>query len=219
MTLADTDLLAQLLDGCPDAVIVANVRGRVLVLNEAAQRLCRVGVADIRAGIHAADLYYRREEARQVASRLRARAAGVSPLDDQMDVALRASNGDIVPARLTVSFLHDSRSAIVGTLGVFTDRRESRALEQRLVDVTGQVEAVERRAASIAVAAAASHELSQPLTAALGLVEMLQMDPSLGPSVSDRLDRVATQLDRMRRIVREFTRSVTTYVAARSEQG
>lgn len=209
MSLAGSDLLARLLESTPAAVVVADLRGRVVLLNDAAQRLLGYGARDLGAGLHVADLYRRREDARRVSARLRARPEGVVPLDDMMDVTLRAANGDPVACRGALAFVHGRDGTPVATLGVFLDRREVTNLGDRLQDVTAQVEVVERRAAGISVAAAASHELSQPLTAALGQVEMLLLDPALAPATQDRVERVMDQLERMRRIVQDFTRTIT----------
>lgn len=218
MSLSGTDVFARLLDASPSAIVVADLRGRVVLLNEAAQRLLRYGARDVKGGLHVADLYHRRTDARLAATRLKARPVGVHPLDEPLDVALRASNGDVFPARLLLSFLRDRDGAPVATLGVFQDRREVDALVARLGEVTAQVEVVERRASGISLAAAASHELAQPLTAALGQMEMLTLDPGLSPTAVDRIERVVDQLDRMRRIVREFTRTVAAHSVPRGER-
>lgn len=217
MSLSGTDVFARLLASVPTAVVVADARGRVLLLNEAAQRILRYGPRDLSA-LHVADLYHRREDAREVAARLKRRLPGILPLDEPIDVELRASNGDVIPARLTVSFLTDRTGTRVATLGVFQDRREAESLGGRLREVTAEVEAVERRAAGISLAAAASYELAQPLTAALGQMEMLLLDSSISPASTERLNRVMDQLDRMRRIVREFTRAVTVRADPRAER-
>ncbi len=218
MTLSGSDIFPRLLEACPAAVVVADARGRVILLNDSAQRILRYGPREIKETLRVADLYQRRDDAREVAQRLRRRAPGVLPLDEPIDVELRASNGDVIPARLTVSFLRDRAGRSVATLGVFQDRREVEALNRRLADVSAEVEAVERRAAGIGLAAAASHRLAQPLTAALGQIEMLLSDDSFSPAATARLNRLMEQLDRMRRIVHEFTRSVTVHAPGHPER-
>lgn len=214
----DTDVLARLLDTVPVAVVVADLRGRVVLVSEAGQRLLGYGPREIQAGLRVADLYHHREDARTVADRLRGRLAGTVAIDEPIQVELRASNGDLIRARLTVSFLRNRAGVLVGTLGVFQDRREEDGLLARLADVTNQVEIVERRAAGIQVAAAASHELAQPLTAALGQMEMLLLESGLSDAATERAGRVVDLLDRMRRIVLEFTRTVTAQSLSRTEK-
>ncbi len=218
MPIAGSDAFARLLEASPSAVVVADARGRVVLLNEAAQRILGYAAREVRGSLHVADLYDRREDARAVALRLRQRAADVLAVEDPIDVDLRASNGDIVAARLTVSFLRNRAGVSVATLGVFEDRREVDRLTRRLAEVSAEVEAVERRTAGIALAAAASYELAQPLTAASGLVEMLIAEGSLAPNVSERLIRVMDQLDRMRRIARAFTQTVVVPPPQRPER-
>ena len=86
MSLSGTDVFARLLDASPSAIVVADLRGRVVLLNEAAQRLLRYGARDVKGGLHVADLYHRRTDARLAATRLKARPVGVHPLDEPLDV-------------------------------------------------------------------------------------------------------------------------------------
>lgn len=205
MVLPGTDLFDRLLDVGPAAVIAADLRGRLLVFNRAAEALLGYGAAEALQHLHVTDLYHRPEDARRVLMRIRAQDNALTP----MDITLRARNGELIPVRLRAALLHEASGAVVGTVGAFEDRRETDALSRRLEDAAGQVLASERRAANIAVASEAAHEMAQPLTAAMGNLEMLLMTEDLAPDTTRRLERAYEQLERLKRIVHEFSRFTT----------
>lgn len=205
MPLPGTDLCDRVIETSPAAVVASDPRGRLLVFNPAAEAMLGYPAAEALGYLHVTDLYHRPEEARRVLLRVRAQADGTEPFE----VTLRARNGELVPARLRAAVLRDASGAVVGVVGTFEDRREPLGLARRLEDATSQVLASERKAASMAVASAAAHEMAQPLTAAMGNVEMLMMTDDLDPQVGQRLERAYEQLERLKRIVNEFSRLAT----------
>jgi PAS domain S-box-containing protein len=208
------DLLDRLIDANPAPIIVADVRGRILLFSPAAEALLGYRGGEAREHLHVTDLYHRPDEARRVLERVRARRPGVAPAHDRLDVTLRARNGELVPVRLSVSLLRDAAGDVVGTLGIFEDLREEVALRRRLEDAADQVVASERRASGLGVVGRVAHDLSQPLTAAMGNLEMLAAVPDLTATQADRLDRTWEQLERMRRIVHEFSQIAASPWAA-----
>ncbi len=208
MAFPGTDLLERLVALVPSPVIVADLAGRVVLFNPAAVAALGYPAAEACGHLHVTDLYHRPEEARRVLRLLREGIPDASGArNERLEVTLRARNGGLLPVRLTVSLLHGPDGQEVATLGVFEDRREHIALGQRLEDAAVQVEHVERRAAGMAAVSAAVHEMAQPLTAAMGNVEMLLLETTLDEATTSRLQRAYDQLERLRGIVARFARS------------
>ncbi|MDP2312137.1 MAG: PAS domain S-box protein [Pseudomonadota bacterium] len=200
------DLFERLVSVVPSPVIVADVQGRVILFNPGAVAVLGYPATEACGHLHVTDIYHHAEDARRVLRRLRARVAEGATGDEQLDVTLRARNGELIPVRLTAALLRDDQGAEMATVGVFEDRREHIALGKRLEDAAVQVEAVERRAAGIAAVSTAVHEMAQPLTAAMGNVEMLLLEPALDAPVLGRLQRTYEQLERLRAIVTRFAK-------------
>jgi PAS domain S-box-containing protein len=205
-----TDLLDRIVESCPAPLIVADLEGRLLVFNGAAEAVLGYAADEALRFVHVTDLYHRPDDARRTLARIRARASEGQRASDTGDVTLRARNGELVPVRLSATLVRDADQREVGTLGIFEDRREQIALARRLEEATGQVMESEKRAAGMALVSAAAHEMSQPLTAAMGNLEMLGADTALPGEALERVERAAAELDRLRRIVGEFTRAAST---------
>jgi PAS domain S-box-containing protein len=203
VALEPTDLLERLVATVPAAIVACDLRGYVQVFSPGAERILGHRAPRGRERLHVSELYHRVDDARSVMAQLKAAAgAHVGPLE----MLVRARNGEVIPTRLLASIVHDLGGQPVATVGVFEDRREANNLHRRLEEVTDQVVQSERRTSALQLASQAAHELSQPLMAAMGNIELLMLSPGLGPEVSSRLERAYAQLERMRRTVSDFTK-------------
>lgn len=202
MSLAETDLLETLLNANPAPVILFDSKGHVLLFNPAAESLFGFTEQEARK-LHATDLYHRAEDARRMVMRLNTSATG------NHEVTVRLRNGERVPVRLVIHHIHHLDGSIYGTLGIFLDLRAERALQRRLDDAVTQVHEVERRANALQQATVVAYEMSQPLTAAMGNVEMLMMVPDLPPPATERLERTLESLERLARALNQLSRLPT----------
>lgn len=191
-------------DASPVPVVVADLRGRILAGNPAAVLFFGYTSQELRNLVHVSDLYHHVDEAREVMQG--AREAGT----EGVEVTIRTRSGELVPARVHARLLRDASGEVVATAGLIEDLREVQDLAKRLEDATGQVVASEKRAAVVAVASRAAHELSQPLMAAMGNIELALMQPGLDNKMAARLEKTYTQLERMRAIVGDFVKMTAT---------
>ncbi len=196
-------VLAALLDMLPQPVLFADVRGRVVHGNPAACALLGYPLLEVRSLLHVSDIYHRAEDARRV---LHAAKEGTDEHSPAVDVMLRARSGELVSARIRVRVYRAADGAVLGTIGVVEDQREVADLTRRLEEAANQVVASEKRAAVVALASKSAHDLSQPLMAAMGNLELLLLQPGLDNKVAAKLERAYEQLERIRAIVSDFVR-------------
>lgn len=199
-------LLDRLCDSAPLALVTADQRGRVLRLNPAAEALLGYRNEDAVQHLHSADLYADPADAGRVLGSLRANGGAVVELPE---VRLRSRSGEQIPARLIAGDLVDAQGEPEGSFVLLTDLREVEGLRARLEEAAERIIENERRVATVRAAGNVAHELNQPLTAAMGTIEILELRRDLPEDVANRLSRVYGQLERMARIVREldeFTR-------------
>lgn len=195
------DLLDRLVELSPSLVVVVAPDGRVMRVNDAALRALGYRRQDVENTLRLVDLHHRPEEVALLRERMQDRRGEAEALD----TALRARGGEVIPARVHTAPLRGPGGGLVAVLHVYEDRREVHSLTRRLAELTTLVETLEQRANAAQVLGRAAHELSQPLTAVLGQVDLMLLDGDLPPAAVERLDRTMAQLDRMQQIVHDLS--------------
>ncbi len=209
------DFLDGLLQVVPDPIVVADLRGRLLTFNRAAQDVLGYAEQEALEELHVTDLYGNPDDARRVMEAIR---ASEHLRVEKVKVRVRSRSGEQIPVQLWGFQLHDGNGQAIASCGLFRDVRETESLSVRLQRATGQLIDSEKRAAAIEVAGAAAHELNQPLTSVMGLLEMMQLRGNLEEETEERLERAYGQLERMAEIVRELS-DVTSYRTTPYVQG
>jgi PAS domain S-box-containing protein len=198
------DVLERLIDATPNPVMATDPKGRVLVFNRVAESTLGYATAYAREHMHVTDVYATPSEARRVLSEIRGSAGRIV---HGLEVRLRHRSGEHVPVLLSACEVVGPDGEAIATIGVFQDMREQISLKNRLRATTEQLIATEKRAATIELAGAAAHELNQPLTAVMGILELCELRPDLDDDVRKKLQRALAQLGRMAEIVKALART------------
>jgi len=197
------DFLQRIIDSSVDAIVSADLKGRILLANPAAERIYGIPVAELLG--RDVRLRYPQGVATDVMRLIRAGGGRVEGLRTELlDV-----NGERVPVSLSAAQLYEG-DAPVGTVGIFTDLREKVRMEQRLAQAQEQILAQERQAIVAELAGAAAHELNQPLTSVMGYAELLKrrLQPETGAYSAAEV--IFNEAERMAEIVRKIGK-ITKY--------
>jgi PAS domain S-box-containing protein len=199
----------RVIDSSVDGIISADMRGRILLSNHAAERIYGKSAQEMLGG-NAADLYPD-GGARQIMLMIHAGAGRIEGFRTEIvDGA-----GERVPVLLSASLIYDGDTPI-GSVGIFTDLREKMRMEKKLAQAQEQILAQERQAIVAELAGAAAHELNQPLTSVMAYAEMLlrKLDPAKDPSkdaaTRNAAEVIYAQAERMAEIVRKIGK-ITKY--------
>jgi PAS domain S-box-containing protein len=197
------DFLQRIIDSSVDAIVSADLKGRILLANPAAERIYGVPVTEL-VGRDVSSLYPD-GVARDVMRLIRAGGGRVEGL--RTEVIERG--GERVPVSLSAALLYEEDKP-VGSVGIFTDLREKMRMEQRLAQAQEQILAQERQAIVAELAGAAAHELNQPLTSVMGYAELLKrrLEPSTAPYSAAEI--IFNEAERMAEIVRKIGK-ITRY--------
>ena len=195
------DLLGRLINATPNPVMAADMRGRVLVFNQAAEAALGYESSWAKAHMHVTEIYASQADARRVLSSIR---NSPDRMAVGLEIRLRARSGEQFPVLLSAAEVSAADGMPMATVGVFEDLRREHALRSRLEQTTEQLIATEKRASAMAVAGAAAHELNQPLTTVMGCLELLELKTDLDTDTRARIQRAYTQLERMADIVRSL---------------
>ena len=202
------DFLEQLIDSSVDAIIAADMRGRMILFNKGAETITGYSAADALQSLHVRELY-EGGVAEQVMDALRATEhGGVGRLAVcRQEIITRT--GERVPVNMTASILYEGGREIA-TVGIFTDLRDRMQLEQKLSDAEIRLEQSEKNAVIVALAGTAAHELNQPLTSVMGYAELLRRKLNEGDAAWRPVDIIYREAERMAEIVRKIGK-ITRY--------
>ena len=197
------DFLQRIIDSSVDAIVSADLKGKILLANPAAERIYGIPVSEL-LGRDVRTLYPE-GTARDVMRLIRAGGGRVEGLRTE---AIDA-HGERVPVSLSATLLYEARVP-VGSVGIFTDLREKMRMEQRLAQAQEQLLSQERQAIVAELAGAAAHELNQPLTSVMGYAELLKrrLDPHTAPYSAAEI--IFNEAERMAEIVRKIGK-ITKY--------
>lgn len=195
------ELLDALLHSLPHPVIATNREGRILIFNRAAERLLGTPRQAAMDEHLVGDFFVDPAEVPRLERALSAPLTGDAR---SHDVRVRTMLGEQVPVRFYGTSVRNERGRVVAFVGLLQDMRELTTLSRRLEETTRQLIETEVRATEAIGGRNMVHELNQPLTVAMGSIELLATRGDLPEDVLERLERTYDQLRRMADLVREL---------------
>lgn len=165
------NFLQSLIDASVDAIVAADMKGKIILFNQGAQRLYGYRLEDALARLHVQDLYPR-HGAREVGRMLRSEGHGGVGRLQPVRMEAVDSEGNVFPISLTAAWIMEEGKA-VATFGIFTDLRERVRVEEQLAQAQEKLAVSEKQALVAELAGATAHELNQPLTSMMGYSELL----------------------------------------------
>lgn len=202
------EFLEKLIDSSVDAIIAADLRGRIILFNQGAEAITGHKAKDALARLNATQLYPE-GGARSVMAKLRSSDyGGVGRLTVSREEIL-TKDGERVPVNMTASMLYEDGRE-VATVGIFTDLRDRVQLERKLSDAENRLEESERNAVIVALAGTAAHELNQPLTSVMGYAELLKRKLKPEELAFRPVEIIYREAERMAEIVRKIGK-ITRY--------
>jgi PAS domain S-box-containing protein len=197
------EFLQRIINSSVDAIVSADLKGRILLANPAAERVYGIAVADLLG--QDVEVRYPPGVARDIMRLIRAGGGRVEGLRTELlDV-----NGARVPVSLSAALIYEG-DVPVGSVGIFTDLREKVRMEQRLAQAQEQILAQERQAIVAELAGAAAHELNQPLTSVMGYAELLKRRLGRDTAAYAAAEVIFNEAERMAEIVRKIGK-ITKY--------
>ncbi len=203
------DFLESLIDASVDAIIAADLSGKILLFNSGAERIYGWPADDVLGKKHVSELYPK-GGAREVMRMIRSpQHGGVGRLETVRFDAIDRE-GDLIPINLSAAMIYDHRGAPFATVGIFTDLREKLRVEERLAQAQHKLEMSEKQALIAELAGTTAHELNQPLTSVINYAQLLvrKLDPD--SSEHHYATVIEREGDRMAEIVRKIGK-ITRY--------
>ncbi len=197
------DFLQRVIDSSVDAIISADMKGRVVLFNRAAERIYGKNAAEV-VGSDVRTLYPE-GTAKKIMKMIRAGGGRIEGLKVDIVDATNAT----VPVSFSGALIFEGETP-VGSVGIFTDLREKMRMEQRLQQAQEQLNAQERQAIVAELAGAAAHELNQPLTSVRNYATLLRRLLQGGTPAYGAAEVIEGEAERMAEIVRKIGK-ITKY--------
>lgn len=166
------EFLESLIQASVDAIIAADLRGKILLFNRGAERITGWGADEVIGKLNVRELYPD-DGALEVMRRLRATAHGGRGRLEATRMDVQDRMGRRVPVQLSAAVMEDGQGRRFGTVGIFTDLREKLRIEMRLNEAQEKLALSEKQALVAELAGTAAHELNQPLTSILAYAQLL----------------------------------------------
>ena len=202
------DFLERLIDSSVDAIISADMTGRVILFNKGAEAICGYSADEVLGRFNVKELYPK-GVARSVMDQLRSPEHGGKGRLTVSRQEIVSKSGDRVPVNMTASIIYEGDREIA-TVGIFTDLRDRMQLERKLSDAETRLEESEKNAVIVALAGTAAHELNQPLTSVMGYAELLRRKLKDTDYAYRPVDIIYREAERMAEIVRKIGK-ITRY--------
>jgi PAS domain S-box-containing protein len=206
------NFLQSLIDASVDAIVAADMKGRIILFNAGAERLYGYNASDIVHTMNVRKLYPG-DGARDVMRLIRSEdRGGVGRLEPLRTEAID-KDGNVFPISLTAATIYE-KGVPAATFGIFADLRERVRVEEQLAQAHRKLEMSEKQALLAELAGATAHELNQPLTSVMGYADLLMR--KLGPDspahhaaqvIQDQAQRMAEIVRKIGRLTRYETKS------------
>jgi len=198
------DFLERLIDSSVDAIIAADLKGRVILYNQGAEAICGYTAQEALAGLNVVALYPH-GVARDLMKRLRDGRGRLAVT--RQDIVTK--QGARIPVNMTASIVYEGERELA-SVGIFTDLRDRMQLEQQLSAAKDKLDEAEKNAVIVALAGTAAHELNQPLTSVMGYAELLRRRLKPEDAAYRPVDTIYREAERMAEIVRKIGK-ITRY--------
>jgi PAS domain S-box-containing protein len=201
--------LATTLRSIGDAVIAADERGRVKLINPAAESL--TGWPQEEAlGRDLGEVFQLADEATGRRVEVVAGAAPHTTAARQSDVLLLSRDGRSTPVETSASVITDEKGGFRGSVLIFKDISERRRLSMQLLRS-------EKLAAVGQLAAGMAHELNNPLTPALLYTRRLLRQDGLDAESRGHLEVVVHEVERAQGVIKDLLAFARRYQASWNE--
>jgi PAS domain S-box-containing protein len=196
------DFLESLIATSVDAIVATDRKGKIILYNEAAERIYGWPAAEVINQLHVTALYAG-AGAREVGRMLRSDKFGGVGQAGPIRMEAINSRGETFPISLTAAFIYQDGEH-TATFGIFHDLRERVRMERELALAQEKLAISEKQALIAELAGATAHELNQPLTGVIGYAELLARSLPGDSTALRAAEKIRREAERMAEIVRKI---------------
>ncbi len=194
--------LRNLIMSSVDAVIAADMTGKILIFNQAAGQISGYSEEEALRELNIRDIYPK-DGAREVMRLLRSEEGGGRGKLKSHEVEILRKDKTTVPISLSAAVVCEE-GVETGTVGFFYDLRPKRRMERELDRTRVQLLQAEKMASIGKLAAGVAHQLNNPLGGITLFAQLLLEEYDLPPEAKGDVRRILDDAERCRGIVSEL---------------
>ena len=202
------EFLERVIDSSVDAIVSVDLKGTILLFNRAAEGMFGYASAEVVGKRNVRDLY-EGEQARHIMTLIRGAEHGGPGRLQGYETGVSGASGDTIPVLLSAALIMH-QGELVGSVGIMTDLRERRRMQEKLNAAQEELRNREKQSLIAELAGAAAHELNQPLTSVLGYSEIIRRRAKDNQPHLRETEALVREAERMAEIVRKIGK-ITKY--------
>lgn len=171
------DFLNKIIQNSPNAIMASDMKGRILLWNQAAEKILDYKTQDVLNGMNIIDVYPE-GVARKVIRMLRSDSYGGVGRLTPVSIMFKRSDGKEVEGNLTAAIIYNDDGEEIATVGIFVDLEERLAMEHKLRNTQEQLLQSEKLAAMGRLTSQIAHELNNPLYGIMNTLELMKTEIS-----------------------------------------
>ena len=194
--------LQNVIQSTVDGIVVVDTKGNVLIFNEGMENLTGYSSKDIMENGHMGS-FYNIDVAKKNMEIMRSDKHGSVGKLNATSMGVSSENGEEIPVMLSASIVKIEGKEI-GSVGIFTDMRETLKMRRDLEDAHLQLVQSEKIGSIGRMAAGVAHEINNPLAGVLLYSELLKESLLKQPELLSDVEQVIEQTLRCKKIVAEL---------------
>jgi two-component system NtrC family sensor kinase len=194
-------LIDKVVQSSVSAIIAADRKGEIILMNSAAEDLFGYSVIDAN-NVNIED-FYPPGVARDIMSKLRDADFGDKGKLPSTQFNILTKSNEEIPVELTATILYEEGKE-AATAAIFNDLREKQAVQKKLEEAESQLFQSEKLASLGRLAAGVAHEINNPLTSILLYGNLMREKLEKEHPLANNLDYILEDAERCQEIVKNL---------------
>ncbi len=170
------EFLNMVIEASPDAMIVTDRSGDVIMYNAAAEHLLGYPFGEVVGRKARSFNLYPRRLARRTREMIMEDKSGRKGILRPIEFYVQDKSGNMIETSLSASILCDDQGEEIGSIAIFKDMRELARIKRRLREIQDQLIQSERLAAMGRLTSQIAHEVNNPLYGIMNTLELLKAE-------------------------------------------